>query len=101
VESATYRVIQESLNNIAKHALASDVSVIIEHKDNHLMILVEDDGRGFDPESREQSSTLGLLGMSERIALVGGSLQIESSPGSGTTVRARIPCRDLSEVREP
>jgi PAS domain S-box-containing protein len=101
VESATYRVIQESLNNVAKHAQASGVSVIIEQMDNHLMILVEDDGRGFDPETREQSGALGLLGMSERIALVGGSLQIESSPGNGTTVRARIPCRDWLEAREP
>src|SRR5262249_21595758 len=63
VESATYRVIQESLNNVSKHAQASSVSVIIEQMDNHLMILVEDDGRGFDPDSREQSGALGLLGM--------------------------------------
>jgi PAS domain S-box-containing protein len=91
VESAVYRVIQEALTNVVKHSNATGVSVIVEHGESHLTALVEDDGQGFDPESQESTSRLGLLGMDERLSLVGGSLQVESSKGAGTTVRARIP----------
>jgi PAS domain S-box-containing protein len=91
VESTIYRVIQEALTNIAKHARATSVSVIIERDISHLTALIEDDGRGFNPKKLAHSSGLGLLGMAERLSLVGGSLQIESSAGQGTTVRARIP----------
>jgi PAS domain S-box-containing protein len=101
VESAVYRVVQEALTNVAKHSNATSVSVIVEHGDSHLMALVEDDGKGFDPELPESASRLGLLGMYERLSLVGGSLQVESSPGSGTTVRARVPCKHATEAAEP
>ena len=101
VESALYRITQEALTNVSKHAQASSVSVIVEHADGCLMGLIEDDGRGFDSDAQEHSGSLGFLGMSERLALVGGTLQIESSPGAGTTIRARIPCEVLSEAAAP
>jgi PAS domain S-box-containing protein len=98
VESTMYRIIQEALTNVAKHAGASGVSVIIEHINSHLMVIVEDDGQGFEHVTDGVSTKLGLLGMNERVAMVGGSLQIESSSGVGTTVRARIPCEGISEA---
>jgi signal transduction histidine kinase len=93
IETAVYRVVQEALNNVAKHAGAGRVSVILERRGDEVTSLVEDDGRGFEP-ARAGSGPgrrLGLLGMRERIALVGGALLVESAEGQGTTVRARIP----------
>jgi PAS domain S-box-containing protein len=98
VESAVYRIIQEALTNVAKHANASSVSVIVDHRDRHLMALVEDDGCGFDSGDDAPNGRLGLMGMYERVSLLGGSLQIESSLGAGTTIRARIPCEHRSEI---
>jgi signal transduction histidine kinase len=94
VETTVYRVVQEALNNVAKHAEARRVSVILERRQDEVTALVEDDGRGFDPEragSGQGRRGLGLLGMRERVALVGGTLLVESEDGGGTTVRARIP----------
>jgi len=95
VETTIYRVVQEALNNVLKHARADRVSVIVERRDGHAIALVEDDGQGFTPEESGEldgfGRRLGLLGMRERVALVGGALQVESSSGAGTTVRARIP----------
>ena len=95
VETTVYRVVQEALTNIARHAGASRVSLIVEYREGQLLIIAEDDGCGFDTESPDPKGRLGLVGMKERIAMVGGSLQIESSPrpGVGTTVRARIYCQ--------
>lgn len=99
IETTVYRVIQEALNNVAKHAGARFASVIVERRANELIALVEDDGRGFNPsrslEAERQS--LGLLGMRERVSLVAGTLLIESEPGQGTTVRVRIPLEPASE----
>jgi signal transduction histidine kinase len=92
VESTVYRVVQESLTNIARHAGASRVSVIVEYRDTVLMTIIEDDGRGFDQETLNQSNHLGISGMHERLALVGGTLQVESSGTTGTTIRARVRC---------
>jgi PAS domain S-box-containing protein len=94
VETAIYRVVQEALNNTARHAGASRVSIILERRGDAVTALVEDDGQGFDPAPVVESGAearLGLLGMRERIALVGGSLLLESGEGEGTTLRARIP----------
>ena len=84
---------------MAKHASASGVSVIVEYRASYLMALIEDDGRGFNPDALDRSGRLGLLGMYERVSLFGGSLQVESSPGAGTTVCARIPCPGGGEAR--
>ncbi len=95
VETAVYRIVQEALTNVLKHAAANRVSVILEHRHDQLLTIVEDDGRGFDIEAVRfvsgEGSGLGLLGMQERVALIGGNLKVESQPRAGTTVVTRIP----------
>ena len=89
LESTIYRVVQEALTNAAKHAAASRVIVRVRDGDHAIEVLVHDDGAGFDPHRR--SSGFGLVGMRERLALVHGTLEIETAPGGGTTLRASIP----------
>jgi signal transduction histidine kinase len=89
-ETALYRIVQEALTNVIKHANASAVSVVLTRKGESVAVLIEDDGRGFDPEATPDEG-LGLLGMRERIALVGGRLSIESRPEHGTTVAVEVP----------
>lgn len=95
VETAIYRVIQEALTNIVRHAAAKHVSVILEQSGNKLLAITEDDGRGFDVDQVMAGPSLeirlGLFGMEERIALIGGRLTIESAPGKGTTVFVEVP----------
>jgi PAS domain S-box-containing protein len=96
IETTLYRIVQESLTNVIKHAQANRISVILELKRDHVFTLIEDNGVGFDNEALmdaliKQRATLGLLGMRERASLVGGTLNIESAPGEGTTVYVRIP----------
>jgi two-component system CheB/CheR fusion protein len=94
VESAAYRVFQEALTNVAKHSRATRASVVAERRGGFLHVIVEDDGKGFDPHrvGHEANGTrLGLLGIRERVALLGGSLEIESKEGGGTTLFVRIP----------
>ena len=96
VRTALYRVVQESLTNIVKHAGAvTSVSILIGWSDGVLRLSVADDGNGFETErvagNRHFGTGLGIAGMRERLALIGGDLEIESSVGSGTTVFARIP----------
>ncbi|HEV3470988.1 MAG TPA: CheR family methyltransferase [Pyrinomonadaceae bacterium] len=94
LETNLYRIAQEALNNVAKHAGAKRVGVILERRDNHIALIVEDDGRGFDPaEEMEGDRGMGLVNMRERASLAGGQLEIESAPGEGTTVFARVPAR--------
>jgi PAS domain S-box-containing protein len=95
-ETTIYRIVQEALTNTAKHAQAQHVSVILEARGDRLHAIIEDDGVGFRPELLRydgKASRLGLRGMSERAALVGGEFQIESRPGHGTTVFLRVPLR--------
>ena len=104
LETTIYRIVQEALTNILKHAQAQNVSIIVEYRKKSLMTIIEDDGRGFDVEAMlntpAKERRLGLLGMQERIALVGGSLQIESTPSLGTTIYVRIPitCQDSEDL---
>jgi PAS domain S-box-containing protein len=92
IETTIYRVAQEALTNVARHAKGTFVSVLVERHDGVVSLIVEDNGHGFDAESPDiGEGRLGLLGMRERIELVGGTLDIESSPGAGTTVIARVP----------
>jgi signal transduction histidine kinase len=83
-----YRLVQEALNNAARHSAAKNAKVTVEQKTNKILVTVSDDGRGFDPQ---RVRGLGLLGMEERVKRLGGKLTIDSKPGSGTTVRAEFP----------
>ena len=97
IRTAIYRIIQEALTNIAKHATGTTaVSIIIDRADAVLQLTIEDNGPGFDPiapkaPGRGHAGGLGLAGMKERLTLIGGDLEIESSLSTGTTVFARIP----------
>jgi signal transduction histidine kinase len=95
VETAAYRIVQEALTNVLKHAGASSVSVVLERRGDHLRIIVEDDGNGFDPaqlsEPGNAGPRLGLSGMRERLGLLGGKVTIESAPGAGTTLYIDLP----------
>jgi signal transduction histidine kinase len=91
LETALFRVVQEAMTNVARHARASSCAVEIRGDGACVQLLVADDGIGFDPEADRDRLCLGLIGMQERVALVGGSFEIESVPGHGTEVRARIP----------
>ena len=102
VESAIYRVVQEALTNVARHSGASHAGVVVERRDGSIVAIIEDSGRGFDlaelltnPNGRGR---LGLLGVRERASLLGGSMDIETSPGGGTTLFVRIPIADSSEL---
>ena len=90
VETALYRIVQEALTNIVKHAQASTISIVLARKPGAVTALIEDDGRGFT-RGDGSGEGLGLLGMGERLALLGGKLRIESTPGAGTTIVAEVP----------
>jgi signal transduction histidine kinase len=92
VETALYRIVQEALTNVVKHAGARHVSVLLTRKAGSVSAVVEDDGVGFDP-SEDGDGGLGLVGMRERVALLGGRLSVESGPESGTTIAAEVPIR--------
>jgi PAS domain S-box-containing protein len=95
IETTLYRIMQEALTNVAKHAGATHVSVILERRDHHLQLIVEDNGRGFDPDPLGDlplpRNGLGILGMNERASLAGGTVTIESRPGGPTAVYVQIP----------
>jgi signal transduction histidine kinase len=106
VETTLYRIAQEALTNVARHSHASRVDVILERRPDHVALIVEDDGVGFDPGDidvpRDQTTGspavrgrggFGLRGMRERAALVDASLEIESAPGEGTTILVRMTSR--------
>ncbi len=97
-ETTTFRVIQEALTNVAKHSGARHASIELSQASNDLLVSIRDDGRGFEPES--VSSGLGLTGMRERVALIGGELQIGSQPGAGTLISLRVPALGASAQRE-
>ena len=89
-ETTLYRLVQEALTNVVKHSAATHVSIVLTRRDGGVNALVEDDGSGFDPASVDNGS-LGLVGMRERVALLGGTLRVESSPDRGTTLAAYVP----------
>ena len=89
-ETALYRIAQEALTNVAKHANATNVEIILERRGSYVSLVIEDNGKGFDPATEESGHGFGLLGMRERAALVGAAVEIESSPGAGTTIFVRM-----------
>ena len=90
VETTLYRVVQESLTNIVKHANARNVSVSLARRESGVAAVIEDDGAGFDQRT-VRTEGIGLLGMRERLALIDGRLEVESRPGAGTTIVAEVP----------
>lgn len=90
VETALYRIVQEALTNVVKHARARSVSVLLTRKDRSVVAVIEDDGQGFRPGA-ESGEGLGLVGMRERVALLDGRLAIESAEGAGTTLVVEVP----------
>jgi signal transduction histidine kinase len=96
VEANLYRLTQEALHNVYKHACATHVSVLLERRDHRIVLVVEDNGRGFaiDDVWPDVVASLGLVSMRERAALVGGELTIESTPEFGTTITVRVPITD-------
>ncbi|WP_179393660.1 HAMP domain-containing sensor histidine kinase [Carboxydothermus ferrireducens] len=93
-ESSLYRVVQEALTNIARHAMASRVRLVFRIKNENLILKIADNGRGFSLNPVSEKS-LGLIGMIERISLLGGNLQILSKPGKGTMVKIQLPLKEV------
>lgn len=95
IETTLYRITQEALTNVLRHAKAQRVGVLLERRPDHVRLIVEDDGQGFDAQAVlkavDAHGKLGLLGMQERVILANGTIEIESTPGAGTTVFVRIP----------
>ena len=89
--TAMFRIFQETLTNVARHAKATRAEVVLQKQRDRLVLLVRDNGRGFDQADPSLSKSLGLLGMRERAAILGGRVNISSAPGKGTTVTAWIP----------
>lgn len=96
--TATFRILQESLTNVARHAHASHVDVGVARQHDRVVLTVRDDGVGFDPARPRKSGSFGLAGLRERAYLVDGELSIDSSPGRGTTIEVRIPLQ-AAQVR--
>jgi two-component system, chemotaxis family, CheB/CheR fusion protein len=100
-EIVFYRVAQEALNNVSKHAHASRVDVLLETRDATATLVVEDDGVGFDPaDNNNNNKGIGLMGMQERASLVGATLEIESEPGRGTSIFLRCGTRGSTASRQ-
>jgi signal transduction histidine kinase len=97
VETVVFRIAQEAINNVARHAQAENVSISLDFRDSVVVLEIEDDGRGFDPQvamaRANGSASFGLWGIKERAALFGGTAKIESKPGEGTRITATIPLK--------
>jgi signal transduction histidine kinase len=91
-----YRIAQEALGNVAKHAQAKQVQVRLTRTDSCVCLVVSDDGVGFNPDGRGKSGGLGLINMRERVRQLNGTFTFESEPGGGTTVKAEVPFRPAS-----
>jgi len=89
IETVIFRIYQELITNILRHAKAEQVSIELYERDGSLVLAVEDDGQGFDPEARSDGA--GLIGMRERAALINGTIRFDTEPGAGTQVLVEIP----------
>ena len=96
IEEGVYRLVQECLANVTKHAGASHVEISVRESAESVDVVVRDDGRGFD--TAVPSEGFGLVGMRERVALAGGSMTIETAPGAGTVVRLSLPVARLEAL---
>ena len=91
IASALYRITQESLTNVAKYAQATNAEIRLERDGDWVQLLVRDNGRGIGAADQDKHGTFGLLGIRERVSLLGGEVSIAGEPGRGSEVRARIP----------
>jgi signal transduction histidine kinase len=91
VEVSLFRIVQEALQNVVKHAGASRVTVVLRAQEDGVTLVIEDDGRGFDPDTARGPTSYGLSGMHERATLLGATLDVRSQPGDGTSIVIRIP----------
>ncbi len=107
MEITLFRIVQEAVTNAARHARADNVFVLVKIEDNSVHVEIEDDGDGFDlntlfvtgsHETKDRRG-LGLLGMKERVTLIGGRIELCSMPGMGTRVDIRIPLPETEAVR--
>jgi len=89
--TAVFRIMQESLVNVARHARASRVDITLARANGEIRLRVADDGRGFDPSEARKANSFGLVGLRERVHLVAGQITIDSGIGRGTAVEVRIP----------
>jgi len=99
VETALYRVVQEAMTNVVRHARATRVDVLLQRRGDRVMVMVEDDGIGFELDQVQRGDHLGLLGLWERAEALGGTLTVESAPGAGTTVVVEVPSGDPNPDR--
>ena len=103
VETAIYRIIQEALNNVAKHSRAKRATIILQRAVDHIQTIIEDDGCGFDTtkprRAADHSGGLGVSGIRERLSVLGGTLEVESAPQQGATLIARIPVAEEHEEK--
>ena len=92
VRTTIYRIVQESLTNVARHSKASRADVRIECLDGVISMEVRDNGQGFNPNGKKHDR-LGLLGMRERVEMIGGTFRVETAPGKSTAVHVMVPLR--------
>lgn len=102
IETSLYRVVQEALTNVARHAQARSVNIVLTRDARSIQAIIEDDGKGFDPAEvpgpEQGGSHMGLTGMGERVQLLGGTIKIESSAGNGTTIYIQIPLSEKAHA---
>ena len=96
--TAVFRIVQESLNNIAKHADASQAVIILEKTLDAIKLVIRDDGCGFSPAAARKPQSLGLMGLRERAQLLGGSVVIDSACGKGTCIEVNIPLHQMGTI---
>jgi signal transduction histidine kinase len=94
VETALYRIVQEAMTNVVRHARATRIDVLVERRDGRVLAMVEDDGVGFEPDRVQRGDHFGLLGLKERAEALGGSLTVESRLGAGTTIVVEVASAD-------
>jgi len=97
IEQGLFRIAQETLENIIRHAKPDHVEIQLEQEDQHILLTITDDGKGFDTQNIDLNDKLGIQGMQERASLLGGNLSIFSDPGTGTSVRLSIPLQTTSD----
>jgi signal transduction histidine kinase len=91
VKTNLFRIVQESLTNVARHSKATDVKIDLARNNGHVTLTIADNGIGLTSDTTLQKKTMGILGMKERTAIIGGTYEIQSTPGKGTTISVHLP----------